>query len=247
MLPKDLDWARWYKDVHTGVGHLERAYSPSRLLDVLQEYFPRGSNARILELGCAPGRWLAWLQQRVGVQPFGVELDEAGVRLTRKLYPRLAVARADALALPFDAESFDGVYSIGLIEHFADPTPILREACRVLRRGGVSIWEVPNLGRGALCRWHWQRSKRFQYEAHRAYELSELSDVVRRSGFHVDRAFHTGLYVPHLQRVLGLLPFKRLLSRFEEPWLAAFQVVVARPNYALSEPPSARATRSRQE
>src|SRR5262249_59081679 len=44
---------------------------------------------------------------------------------------------ADLYALPFPEESFDAVFLHGVLEHLGDPVAGLREARRVLKRGGV--------------------------------------------------------------------------------------------------------------
>lgn len=225
---REIDWGKWYDGMHSSVSHLERAYSPARLLEVLAAHLPQDRNARVLELGCAPGRWLAWTGLRLGVRGFGIELDEKGLSLTRSLYPGMPLTRADAFHLPFADGVFDAVYSIGLIEHFDDPNKILVEARRVLRPDGVAIWEVPNLESGSFCTWHWRRVKRYNYEAHRPYSLGELAATVSRAGFIVSHQEYVGLYLPHLQRILGRLPFKSWFRRLERPSLASYLIVIAR-------------------
>jgi SAM-dependent methyltransferase len=54
---------------------------------------------------------------------------------------RLVVQHADALALPYEDATFDGVFSAGSIEHFGDDHEIAyaaSEMCRVLKPGGVA-------------------------------------------------------------------------------------------------------------
>src|SRR5512144_2651142 len=113
-----IDWGKEYASWGLSIQSLERAYAPSRLLDVLAEFLPRGGSARVLELGCAPGRWLAWVASTLGVRPLGIDLDREGVRLTRSLYPTLSTIRADAFHLPFRDGTLDAVYALGVIEHF---------------------------------------------------------------------------------------------------------------------------------
>ena len=50
--------------------------------------------------------------------------------------------RADALALPLADASCDLVLSGGLLEHFADPRPVLAEMVRILRPGGTFYADV---------------------------------------------------------------------------------------------------------
>ena len=47
--------------------------------------------------------------------------------------------KGDALDLPFADESFDVVVSIGLLEHFEDVEPPIKEQYRVLKPGGLFI------------------------------------------------------------------------------------------------------------
>lgn len=48
----------------------------------------------------------------------------------------------DALSLPYSSEAFEVVLSIGLLEHFADIEPPVREQLRILRKGGIFLGYV---------------------------------------------------------------------------------------------------------
>jgi len=103
----------------------------------------------ILELGCAPGLMLECI---AGVAPsarlFGIDYSPVGVSVTRR---RLESAGIEATIVQGDfrtaelASDISLVVSFGLIEHFDDPTPILRQH---MRFGGAGSWvgvTVPNL------------------------------------------------------------------------------------------------------
>jgi SAM-dependent methyltransferase len=225
MALAQIEWAKAYATWGVTTASIERAYSPARLLDVLRSFLPRQGKA-VLELGYAPGRWLGWAAGALGVRPFGVELDSVGVKMSHALYPQIRGLRGDAFNLPIRDAVFDGVFAIGLLEHFEDPRPIVREAWRVLKGGGVSIWVVPNLLPGSLCRWHWSTFRPTNFAAHRAFTLGELSEAASSGGFSVVHAEFNGLYIPRLQRVLGRLPFRSVLKRLERPRLASNLVVV---------------------
>ena len=96
---------------------------------------------RLLEVGTGAGAVLAVLgQEYPGIRLFGVDIEAKQLDFARAHLERSSVEatlrRGDALALPFDDESFDDVWMMWFLEHVADPPAALREARRVLVRGG---------------------------------------------------------------------------------------------------------------
>jgi SAM-dependent methyltransferase len=97
---------------------------------------------RLLEVGCGVGAVLAVLSQEFrGIQLTGVDIEPKQLDFARKYLAQAGVdatlREADALALPFDDESFDHVWMMWFLEHVADPPAVLREARRVLVAGGA--------------------------------------------------------------------------------------------------------------
>ena len=222
-----IEWSKLYESWGVTTDALERAYSPARLLEILVRFLPSNATARVLELGCAPGRWLGWARTRLGVTGIGIELDQRGAELTKQLYKFLLLIRGDAACLPLADECCDATFSIGLLEHFDDPRPILLESGRVLRDRGICITAMPNIAAGTFHRWHWETFQKRFLAAHHPYTLAELEQTVSSAGFEIIHAEHNGIYIPHLQRVMGRLPFRGLLRRLEHPLMAANLVVVA--------------------
>ncbi len=96
---------------------------------------------RLLEVGTGVGAVLAVLGQEFrDVRLTGVDIEPKQLEYARGHLERSGVTadlvEADALALPFDDESFDHVWMMWLLEHIPDAVAALREARRVLVPGG---------------------------------------------------------------------------------------------------------------
>lgn len=94
---------------------------------------------RVLEIGCANGRWLRLFERIYACEVFGIDNEICGLPSVKN--PVLG----DAFHLPFKHNSFDVVCAFGLIEHFKHPYPILVEAKRVLQPNGHLIITTPNM------------------------------------------------------------------------------------------------------
>jgi SAM-dependent methyltransferase len=96
---------------------------------------------RVLDAGCGGGGMPLSLAEHakevIGIDPFD-RFSKAGVVLGRERgLTNLRFARADGMALPFAAGSFDLVLSHAVIEHVSDARLYLRECRRVLAPGGA--------------------------------------------------------------------------------------------------------------
>lgn len=105
---------------------------------------------RVLEIGCAPGKILAWMAKIMKVTVAGLDYSERGINSARKLFEFLEIEAdlrcEDVLCTTFSGGSFDLVYSVGVVEHFNDPAPIVRKHMELLRSGGMALVVIPNYG-----------------------------------------------------------------------------------------------------
>lgn len=103
---------------------------------------------RVLEIGCAPGKLLAWLAKRMNATVAGLDYSERGINQTKKLFEALRIEGdlrcEDVLSTTFSPGYFDLVYSVGVVEHFDDPAPIVRQHITLLRPGGMALVIIPN-------------------------------------------------------------------------------------------------------
>ena len=96
---------------------------------------------RLLEVGCGMGTDLLQFA-RGGARVTGVDLTPRSVETSRhhlELYDHAGdFALTDAEKLPFADESFDVIYSNGVLHHTPDTAGAVREIYRVLRPGGLA-------------------------------------------------------------------------------------------------------------
>jgi SAM-dependent methyltransferase len=135
-------WESYWK----GHADLDRTYSTGGRLarEVLAEGPVAGR--RVMEVGAGSGRDLLALA-RAGAVGVVLDYSPASLGLVRRQAREQGVpvllVQADALRMPFRDGAFDVVFHQGLLEHFRDPLPLLRENARVTARGGRVIVDVP--------------------------------------------------------------------------------------------------------
>jgi SAM-dependent methyltransferase len=103
--------------------------------------FDKFRDARLLEIGCGMGTDLLQFA-RGGACCTGIDLTPRSIEITRhrfRLYDADgAFMISDGEHLPFRDESFDVVYSNGVLHHTPDTAGAIREVHRVLRPGGTA-------------------------------------------------------------------------------------------------------------
>ena len=104
--------------------------------------FNQTNNLRVLEVGCGLGTDGAQFAKS-GADYTGIDLTEAAVDLARRRFElsdlRGTFRVADAERLDFPDNSFDLVYSHGVLHHTPDTAGAIREIHRVLRPGGRAV------------------------------------------------------------------------------------------------------------
>jgi len=133
MVTKDKDeatvetWSRWWG------GHWNFGITPTRLnIFKLFKGIELSNEDKILDIGCGSGT-LAQFWQRKGYDIRAVDFNDGALALTSN--KGVNTTKADVTqGLPFANESFDLVYSDGLLEHFPNPHVVLNEIWRLSKR-----------------------------------------------------------------------------------------------------------------
>lgn len=113
--------------------------------------------ARVLDAGCGQSHTVFSLHH-AGYRASGIDWAENTIDFVNQAAPELDVALGDVRDLTsFEAESLDGCWSLGVIEHFPNGfDEILTEMHRVLVTGGYAFVTVPSMSpvRNAKAKCH---------------------------------------------------------------------------------------------
>jgi len=103
--------------------------------------FASGKGRRVLEIGCGLGTDGAQFA-KAGAEYTGIDLTEAAIELARKRFNLSSLPgtfqTGDAEKLVFPDNTFDIVYSHGVLHHTPDIQSAVKEIHRVLRPGGCA-------------------------------------------------------------------------------------------------------------
>jgi SAM-dependent methyltransferase len=102
----------------------------------------------VLDAGVGAGRY-SDVASRWGADVVGIDLSYAVEAAQRNFAdrPNVFIAQADIGALPFRPESFDAIFSIGVLHHTPDTRRYFLKLAPLLKPGGtIAIWVYPREG-----------------------------------------------------------------------------------------------------
>ncbi len=118
-------------------GGASGAWVSAREMELVLRLLP--TFRRALDLGCGTGRLSRALGARGAV--VGIDTSAAMLAAARGGNPAPWV-QGDAFRLPFADASFDAVVALRLVFHFRELGALLGEARRIVRRGGVIVFDT---------------------------------------------------------------------------------------------------------
>lgn len=138
------------------------------------------SNTTLLDVGCGEGFFL-FNASKAGYTTKGVELSRDAAKYARKEFG-LDVEIGSLEELQFPENYFDVVTLWVVLEHVPYPLATLKEACRMLKPGGLLAVSTPNIG-GVLAkilRRRWWEIRRVHINQ---FTTRTLTDIVQNAGF----------------------------------------------------------------
>jgi SAM-dependent methyltransferase len=183
------------QDYLTRFSHLseeDTLYQIPRRKEFLLREIGRGK--RVLDVGCLGGQISRLILER-GNEVWGIELNPEAAEVARSRGVRVKVANVEE-GLPFEDSGFDVVNAGQLAPQLYDTRAFFREACRVLKPGGVFLLTTPNLNSldnrvrvllggypsvvGAYPEDH-------HGEKIRLFNIAKIRELCERTGFAVER------------------------------------------------------------
>lgn len=233
-----------YATSESSTRYLEIEESRYELIPWMKDYvnFPQGKDKRVLEVGLGNGTDAAqWAKH--GAHYTGVDLTNAAVEKTRenlefRELPYLEIKTDDAEALSFDDNTFDIVYSWGVIHHSPDTQQALSEIRRVLKPGGkaiIMIYHSPCISdlilwaRHGLLKGKPWRSTKYLLHHHlespgtKAYSRKEATELCENSGFsdfEVETTYGQGDTLEMKFTEENNKPIFRLIQALYPSWIA---------------------------
>jgi len=174
-------------ELHAG-GGLITLGQYQHLIDLCRRHLLPGW--ALLDWGCGHGHFsYVLLKAGYRVHAYSLEDESPFLRRLRTCYPDRFVfvqgRREEPVRLPFPEETFDAVFSVGVLEHVRETrgteTESLREIRRILRPGGLFLaYHLPNryslIEMLARLLGH-PRSHRYKFS------VNDIADLCRASGF----------------------------------------------------------------
>lgn len=146
--PGDRDWyRRWFGEDYLAL-YPHRSDDEARTaVDLLASQLGTPPSGRVLDLACGAGRHLVALVER-GYPSYGLDLSPVMLDHARRRLPGVPMVLGDIRSLPFPDQSFAVVTSFftsfGYFESDTEDHRVLKEASRVLRKGGHFLLDFLN-------------------------------------------------------------------------------------------------------
>ncbi|HIM61899.1 MAG TPA: class I SAM-dependent methyltransferase [Dehalococcoidia bacterium] len=150
------------------------------------------SSSRVLDLGCGNGTTAIWLSGNQNCHVTGVDLSGVRVQnakdkmagLDQPEQTKLAFEKASATELPFEEGTFSHLWCQAVIYHVPDKEAALSEAYRVLKPGGIMVFDdlikpQPDISAAA---------KEFVYDRllfDTPYSFESYQEALKETGFEI--------------------------------------------------------------
>lgn len=206
-----------YKDVFYLIDEIKLGY--------LMPLLPTGTNLKTLEVGCGSARLSCFLASK-GYKTTCLDYSESALRVAKKNYKISNIAGnfviGDAKQLPFENDTFDIVFSTGLLEHFKEPQIVIDEMVRVLKPNGIfysdivpkkfSTFRSPVIITKSLIDFLRKDENETFYE--KKLNSKDIQKMLNSADLKYITVFGAGVFLPQIPHGKRIQPLKRLEYQF---------------------------------
>lgn len=154
----------------------------ARILSVVE--LPKDS--RIIDVGCGSGFTLAVFRNLGYFNSVGIDISAHGLELCSQLFDFKEgkdTFLMDARSVGFPDNSFDLVFSDGMLEHFEEPPlDIVSEFCRISRKW-ILLFQPNQTSLSGRVKWLWQKIGRASWEKEYHYSKQNYVSMLTQFGF----------------------------------------------------------------
>jgi len=178
-------------------------------------------NDHSLEVGSGTAHLSAFLAKS-GLNTTCLDYSKEALKTAKENYRHQGLngnfIEGDAFDLPCNESSFDLVFSTGLLEHYEDPFPIIKEMVRVVKPGGVFYSDiVPKKFSLLRAFQRWRRPPRGMDDFYeRSMMKEEIEQMLAKANLRDIVVFPAGVYPPELP----LIHRSALYRYFEQSFLS---------------------------
>ncbi|MEH0019104.1 MAG: class I SAM-dependent methyltransferase [Desulfobacter sp.] len=204
----------------------------------------RMSGKNVLEVGCGRGSLSAYFADH-NYDCTLLDSSKSVLSMAKQIFAFHNLSASfdvgDAMNLPYDNETFDLTFSIGLLEHFKDIDQPVSEQIRVLKKGGIFIgYVVPKYDDNIQKKYQWVNDLlKGMIEAEKETSLPEKERVYRSDedsskyvtslkGLGVKDIHASGVYPLPMISYSTQFPFTLLNDKCEKVLVEKFQKVLDR-------------------
>jgi SAM-dependent methyltransferase len=152
---------------------------------------------RVLEIGCAEGLTLEYLQATFDCQVVGLDYCESALAKARSKGFEVCVCDLNSEPLPFKEGEFDYILIGDVLEHLYDPWSVLAGLVKTMKDDGTILISIPNVKHYSLLkdlilrdRWEYRESGLLDSTHIRFFTYDGIRKLLARSGLTLVRERH---------------------------------------------------------
>jgi ubiquinone/menaquinone biosynthesis C-methylase UbiE len=184
---KNKSWDEFWKD-YQKPSNAEKwlIRERKRIINEFIGKLQKSKHIKILEVGCGYASNSRLLSANKNIQVFCIDSSKEVINKVKRDIKNSYVGNARNMTM-FKNNFFDVIFSAGLLEHFKDPSDIVNEMTRILKKGGLLITFVP--GKYSL----WQiykllNGENWQHGYEEPYTIKKLRGLFLKNKFELVKA-----------------------------------------------------------